>query len=505
MLEKRITNYMKAGYPCLSIITHEESRIQAMLAQIATINSYNLFAWSCTRGRINALTGDTLGEDGDPSELFNAVVTGKIPDNSMVLMQDVHTFFADPNPMMSRMFRDALNAAKTRGVMLIASGCEFKVPKECDKLVVNVSFDLPDRDTLKLIIEGLCQTSNIPKPTGAALDSVLDAASGMTTTEAEDAFALSFVEEGVLSHTLVHREKANAIKKNGLLHLVDSKITLEHIGGLELLKTDLLSKRNLFSKAARDAHIPPPRGILAVGQPGSGKSLVAQATGAVFGLPLLQLEASNLFGGVVGETERNWRNVFATAKACAPCCLWIDEVDGLTAGAASSGRTDGGTTGRVIKTILQDMQYNAEGIFFVFTANDIDNLPDPLIDRLDCWSVDLPNLSERAAIWPILTKKLKRDPANYDYSAIAAASEGFSGRQIEQVLIRAIVFAHNEGRDLEQCDIMEAVKNTQPTSLLMADVIDARRKRLAGRANPASAPEITTPVKPTTATRKIAA
>jgi SpoVK/Ycf46/Vps4 family AAA+-type ATPase len=151
------------------------------------------------------------------------------------------------------------------------------------------------------------------------------------------------------------------------------------------------------------------------------------------------------------------------------------------------------------------MQYNAEGIFFVFTANDIDNLPDPLIDRLDCWSVDLPNLSERAAIWPILIKKLKRDPANYDYSAIAAASEGFSGRQIEQVLIRAIVFAHNEGRDLEQCDIMEAVKNTQPTSLLMADVIDARRKRLAGRANPASAPEITTPVKPTTATRKIAA
>jgi AAA+ superfamily predicted ATPase len=502
MLEKRITNYLKAGYPCLSLTTHEESRVEALLAKIAAATQYNLFAWSCTTGRIDALSGEKHGEE-DLMDLLGAVVSGKkIPDQSILLLRDVHTFFADPNPFLSRLLRDALNAAKTRGVTLICAGCEFKVPKECEKLVVQIPLELPDREALTFLVESLCNSSNIARPVGAALDAVLDAASGMTTTEAEDAFALSFVEEGILNHTLIHREKANAIKKAGILELVESRVKLEDVGGLELLKADLIGKRHLFSKAARDYHLPAPRGILAVGQPGTGKSLVAQATGAVFAVPLLRLEASTLFGGVVGETERNWRTAFATAKACAPCCLWIDEVDGLTAGSNSSGRTDGGTTARVIKTMLQDMQFNAEGIFFVFTANDIDNIPDPMIDRLDCWNVELPTSKEREAIWGIHIAKRKRNPADFDLQALAAASEGFSGRQIEQVWIKAMTASFNEGREPELSDALAAAKATPPTSLLMADVIETRRKRLAGRTNPASASE---PSSVTSTTRKIAA
>ncbi len=119
------------------------------------------------------------------------------------------------------------------------------------------------------------------------------------------------------------------------------------------------------------------------------------------------------------ESERNWRTAFATARAIAPCILWVDEVDGLFSGAQSSGSTDGGTTNRVIKAILQDMQFNGDGIFFMFSANDIDGIPDPLIDRLDVWSVDLPTQEEREAIWRIHIFKRKRDPKKFHLPGLA--------------------------------------------------------------------------------------
>jgi SpoVK/Ycf46/Vps4 family AAA+-type ATPase len=210
----------------------------------------------------------------------------------------------------------------------------------------------------------------------------------------------------------------------------------------------------------------------------------------VFGLPLLKLEAGRIFGSLVGESERNWRTAFATAKAVAPCVLWIDEVDGLFSGAESSGKTDGGTTMRVIKAVLQDMQFNGQDIFFVFTANDIDNLPDPLIDRLDVWSVDLPTKSEREAIWKIHIEKYGRKARAFDLDELADETDGFSGRQIEQVWLKALTLAFNAKREPTNADALKVVKTFVPTSVTMATAIEKRRKRLANRAMSASAPEL---------------
>jgi SpoVK/Ycf46/Vps4 family AAA+-type ATPase len=310
----------------------------------------------------------------------------------------------------------------------------------------------------------------------------------MTTTEAADAFALAVVESGKteIAPAVVAREKSNAVKKNGLLEIIEPKITLKDIGGLENLKRDLYEKRNLFTKAARDYGLPSPRPILVVGQAGTGKSLTATATGSIFGVPLVRLEAGKLFGSLVGQSEQNWRTAFATAKAISPACFWIDEVDGLFAGAESSGATDGGTTTRVIKAILQDMQMNSDGLFFVFTANDIDKLPDPLVDRCDVWSVDLPNHTEREQIIAIHIAKRGRKPDAYSIATLAKVTEGFSGRQIEQVWLAAMVQAFNDGkREPNNDDVTSVAERFIPTSVTMAQQIDARRKRLEGRAQPA--------------------
>ena len=138
------------------------------------------------------------------------------------------------------------------------------------------------------------------------------------------------------------------------------------------------------------------------------------------------------------------------------------------------------------------MQFNGEGIFFVFTANDIDGLPDPLIDRLDVWSVDLPTDAEREAIWRIHIGKANRDPKAYDIPSLAKATAGYSGRQIQQVWFKAMTTAFNaERREATNADIIEATKRFVATAVTMSEAIDARRKRLHNRATPASRPEIT--------------
>jgi SpoVK/Ycf46/Vps4 family AAA+-type ATPase len=131
----------------------------------------------------------------------------------------------------------------------------------------------------------------------------------------------------------------------------------------------------------------------------------------------------------------------------------------------------------------------------MFTANDIDGLPDPLIDRLDVWSVDLPTPAEREAIWRIHIAKRRRDPERFLLGKLAQITEGFSGRQIEQVWIKAMTLAFNDGhREPGIIDIEAAAKKFVPTSVTMGDAIEARRKRLANRATPASHPAKVVPL-----------
>lgn len=487
-MKTQLTNYVRAGYSGLYIISHEEKRVEQEIKAVASDVGFKLFAWSITEGITDVEEGTTIKETEPPILMLDAFA--KLEEKSILLLRDFHMLLAEPNPVVFRKLRDALNIGKDSNRVLIILGCQLRLPPELEKEITVIDFQLPDRAELKRVYDEIVKSAGI-KPK-ANVKHVLDAASGLTTTEAENAFALSIIEAKDIMPAIVHREKASTIKKNGILEIVESKTTLDDIGGLEMLKLDLAEKRNLFTEEARNFGLQTPRGQLMVGQPGSGKSLTATATHNVFGIPLLRLEAGKLFGSLVGQSEGNWRTAFATAKAIAPCILWIDEVDGLTAGMQSSGETDSGVTKRVIKAMIQDMQDKSDGIFYTFTANDIDGIPDALIDRLDVWSVDLPNQSEREAIWKIHIAKRNRDPKKFDIEAIAKATDGFSGRQIEQVWLKAMTLAFNDkAREPKTEDVLTAAKRVTPTSTTMAASIEKRRQRLKDCATPASAPEQT--------------
>ena len=287
----------------------------------------------------------------------------------------------------------------------------FRSPPELEREFTTVELKLPGKTELGTVLDGICDSAKLKKVKADAREQILDAATGMTCAEAENAFALSVVRNGAVTASTVATEKANAIRQNGLLEIVETQQSLDGIGGLNQLKQWLIKRQQAFGQAARDYGLPCPKGLLIVGVPGTGKSLTAKATAAVFGRPLLKLDAGRLFGSLVGQSESNLRQAINTAEAVAPCVLWIDELEKGFAGSRSSGASDGGTGARVFGSFLSWMQEKTAPVFVVATANDVTQLPPELL-RKGRWDelffTDLPSANEREMIWAIQITKRQR-------------------------------------------------------------------------------------------------
>ncbi|WP_052572696.1 AAA family ATPase [Haloferula sp. BvORR071] len=284
-------------------------------------------------------------------------------------------------------------------------------------------------------------------------------------------------------------KNAGTLKRGGLVEVIEAKPNLDDIGGLECLKRWLSQRRPAFGAAARDYGLPVPKGLLIVGIPGTGKSLIAKATASVLQLPLLRLDMGRVFGGIVGQSEANLRSVIRTAEAVAPCVLWVDELDKACSGMAGSGGSDGGTSSRVFGSLLSWMQEKIKPVFVVATANDVSQLPPELLrtGRFDSmFFVDLPDAKERTSIWEIVIAGHHRDPRSCDLTALSKETEGFTGAEIEGAYREALHEAFAEGREPTPDDIHTAIAATTPVAKLMKERIEALRKWAKGRARDAN-------------------
>jgi SpoVK/Ycf46/Vps4 family AAA+-type ATPase len=139
-------------------------------------------------------------------------------------------------------------------------------------------------------------------------------------------------------------------------------------------------------------------------------------------------------------------------------------------------------------TLLNWFQDHQSSIFCVATANDISALPPELVrkGRFDeIFFVDLPDHEARKFIFAIHLMKRKRDPSRFDLSALAEAAEGFSGAEIEQVVVCGLYSAFGQNRDLLQDDLLAEVGGTRPLSLTMAERVASLRAWAASRCVPA--------------------
>ena len=268
---------------------------------------------------------------------------------------------------------------------------------------------------------------------------------------------------------------------------------LDAVGGLDVLKAWLVTRRGAYSASARAYGLPAPRGAMLVGVPGCGKSLTAKAVATAWGVPLLRLDLGALKSKFVGESEGNLRRALSVVEAIGRCVVWIDEIEKALAG-ATQGAADGGVSSDALGTVLSWMQERAGQAFVLATANDVSALPPELLrkGRFDeLWFVDLPTHAEREQIIIAALKAHGRPafdgPWNYD---IATATAGFTGSEIAALVPDALYAAFADGaRPLEVQDVLDATKGVVPLSKTAAEKIEKLRAWAVGRARAATSPE----------------
>lgn len=492
--EKELETLIRARYPILYLVSYEERRAEELVRQVANQLQKRFHRWSLTRGYEPELPNPANRSIQSPPEVEALLSLLRSDQNAVLLLRDFHPFLKDIRVI--RLLRDLYpRLYETRRTLILLSPV-FKLPEELEKEVVVLEMPLPSREEIAQKIRDILlhvrDKPGIPTELSEQeFDELVQASQGLTMEEIENVCARALVEHKRLVVDAILSEKQQIVRKSGVLEYYTPQETMNDVGGLDLLKEWLRKRRRAFSQEAREFGLPAPKGVLLLGVQGTGKSLSAKAIASLWNLPMLRLDVGRVFGSLVGSSEANMRLAIRTAEAVAPCILWIDELEKGFSGVQSSGMSDSGTTARVFATFLTWMQEKRKPVFVVATANDVSLLPPELLrkGRFDeIFFIDLPQLTEREQIFAIHIRKRNRDPNAFDLKRLAKATEGFSGAEIEQVVIGALFTAFDQGRDLTMDDLLHEIESVVPLSVMMREEIDELRTWAQMRTRPASSP-----------------
>ncbi len=496
-LAQDIEAYVRARAPLLWLVTWEEDRVLRDLEAVAARLGRPCRVWTETQGLRTAGQAEHT-EDRRVRE--PAAVLGRaLRDEGagLFVLVDFHPYVEQPP--IRRLLRDLAHALVTTQRTVVLVSPRLALPLELQKEVTVVDVPLPSYAELDRHLDAirghLEAAGGVVRLDRRDRDELVRSAQGMTLAELEQTLALAVVKSGAVDRQvipLVLQEKEQIVRKSTVLEHVRWDRGLEALGGLDQLKAFLRARREAFGEEARAFGLPAPRGICLIGVQGCGKSLAAKAVACYYRLPLIRFDVGRVFAGVVGRSEENVRAALRLAESLAPCVLWIDELEKSLAGAHSSSASDAGTTARVISTILTWLQERqGPGVYVVATANDITRLPPELLrkGRFDeIFFVDLPEGGEREEILAIHLARRERPPEDFDLPAVARATDGFSGAELEEVVIAGLYEAFAGRRPLETADLLAAAAQTVPLSATLAEHVLAIRAWAEGRARRASTP-----------------
>ena len=478
-------------YPGILIETAEPERAERSLVEVGRDLKLIRFRWSVTTGLMRARAdGGAAYETQDPARALAAIAEMGVDG-----LYELHDFtpYLD-KPEVSRAFLELLKrfgAPGSRLSTLVLLETAAKLPPQLDQHVVRYDLRFPTRDEYRDAIDAVVKSLRV---NGAVVEIAPDdyeefcgAVTGLTLNQARQAIARAGLEDGRLTRDDLARLaefKARALHEEGLLEYFPPADNRYELGGFGNLTRWLGRARVGFRPEAAELGLAPPKGILLVGVQGCGKSLAAKVIAREWHLPLLKLDAGRLFDKFIGETERNFRKAIAIAEATAPAVLWIDELEKAIAPGTRGGETDGGLSRRLFGSFLTWLQEKTAPVFVVATANDLSLLPPELLrkGRFDeIFFVDLPNQEEREQVFRIHLGLRKQDPAAFDVPALAAASDGFSGAEIEQAVIASLLGALHAGVPLSTGLVVEELRSTVPLSVSRREDVAELRASAQGR------------------------
>jgi SpoVK/Ycf46/Vps4 family AAA+-type ATPase len=301
-------------------------------------------------------------------------------------------------------------------------------------------------------------------------------------------------ENGSVDTGRLSKMKARELAAVHGVHFKGEAGDFAEVGGFDLFKTWMRKRRWAFGQEARDAGVDQPKGVVFVGVPGGGKTLMGVAAAGELGLPLIIFNPSECEGGIVGETATRTAEALRTIDALAPCVVLVDEIEKIFGG---PGNLDGGSKSGMLRLLLIWLQERESDSFTMITSNDISGLPPELTRRGrvdEIWWCDLPGQRDREEILRIHLAKRGRELQPKTVACVAEKLDGYTGSEIEQVVKEGHLTAYCrkcEGGDgeLTSGDLIDAAAPITPMAITYEEKLTYLRSWAQGRARFASAPE----------------
>jgi AAA+ superfamily predicted ATPase len=479
-----LATLVRAATPLIAIETAEENRVIETFRHLIAQVLRPLYCWTITDGlrRLDmAATDGAAHLETAPDATATLQALKQNAEPGIYLLLDFLPYLR--YPMTLRLLREICQRQHAAAHTLVLISPKLELPDELEPLVTRFTLSLPGAEELAQIVreeafaysrENGGRRVEVDADSARAVVRILR---GLGVSDARRIVRKLIYCDGALGPADVAelaKAKFELLNKDGLLHFEYETAQFADVAGLTRLKQWIEQRRAAFLGLKRAAKLDPPKGLLLLGVQGCGKSLAAKAVAGGFGTPLVRLDFGTLYNKYHGETERNLRESLRHAEQLAPCVLWVDEIEkGL-----ASGDNDDGVSRRVLGYLLTWMAERRDAVFLVATANQVLDLPPELLrkGRFDeIFFVDLPDAQTRSAIFAIHLAKRELKPAEFDLEALARASEGFSGAEIEQAIVSALYLANADDGIVTQAHVERALGETRPLSVLMAEQVGALR------------------------------
>ncbi len=455
--------HLKAGYQVMYIHTSEEARAESEINRVvkgSTTHKSDVITWDCFEGFSYGPLKDHAAKYKNPLAALEAIcdeaifpLNNKETGNHVFVFRDLDDFMVDVH--VRRRLRSLaegnrlVNRKFKRPLVIISP--TLNIPPKLKASITVLDFNLPGETKLRRQIEFVRQSIESRDPKRAIVSDELRELLatnllGLTSNEAENCLSRCLVRHSGFKPEMlktIKDEKAAIVKKSEVLTYIPEDITRsrEDIGGYDLYMNWLDERKLAYTPAAQLEHIDYPKGVVLLGLPGTGKSMVAMATCTVLGLPGYILDIGSLFGSLVGESEQRTRDVLRQIDAQKGCVLVIDEAD-KALGNAHSSTGDSGVTKRVFGTILTWLAANNSRTFVIVTLNRTEGLPPEFLraGRFDdMFFTDLPNEHERRQILSIHMRRRHVDPVTLgmgenEWAELVKTTSGFVGSELEEIV-----------------------------------------------------------------------
>ena len=500
------TDYVLSGHAMLSIVTHEKDRAIQQMSDVANEIKREIFTWSIASGWLDA-QGKSLQEI-KPGGFYPEGAIQSLSElgleEGILVLKDFGFYLQRATYNKFDVVISWLDTIKqllsNSGQTIVFLGPVFEIPKVLSQDITAVDFDLPDRDQIESQVRFVCenvQTEDGEKfaPDQSRINDIVGTCGGMTQNQIADRTALALRKHKDLNADAVKtilNEKASIIESSGLLTYIEPPDGgLNNVGGYDALKNHVKLDMPCFSEEAREFGIDFPKGLMLVGIPGCGKTLLSMVIASEFNFPLISLDVGNLMSKWVGDSEANMREAIKIIERIAPCVLQLDEIE---KGFGGSGGLDGGSSQRVFGTFLKWLSDRISPVYVIATANQVQSLPPEFsrTGRFDTiFGLDLPNLLERKSIFAIHLSKRNRESNGFELDVLAKATTGHTGSDIEQVVKLGLKIAFSRKESLFNTHLMEAVESIVPLSKTEPERIKTIREWCALHAKPANPPKET--------------